>query len=108
MLERGIDAEDLSVCFRMNQTGMPVAGVATDASAGSGVLLVQHASQRHVKRLEPQTGEVVAELLNTRLVTDRRMGIGHARRWIRRIFRTSAVHPIESLGLRVIRLELLV
>src|SRR5439155_6691349 len=106
--ERGADGEHLGVRFRIDETGMSVARLAANAAAGSGVPLVQHHPKGDVKRLEPQTGEIVAELLNTRLMTDRRMRIRTAGRRIRGIFFPAAVHLIKLLGLRVIRFQVLV
>src|SRR2546422_5843303 len=108
MLEGGVDAEHLGVRLRIDETGMPVAGLAANAAAGSGVPLVQHHAERDVKRLESKTGEIVAELLNPRLMTDRRMRVRSAGRRIRGIFLPAAVHLVELLGLRVIRLQVLV
>src|SRR3989475_340849 len=108
MFESGVDAEHLGVRFRIDETGMSVARLAANAAAGSGVPLVQHHTKGDVERLEPQTGEIVAELLHTRLMTDRRMRIRSTGRWIRGILFPAAVHLVELLGLRVIRLQVLV
>ena len=48
------------------------------------------------------------ELLDTRLVADRRKRVGRARRRFGRVLPARAVHLVELLGLRVIRLHLLV
>src|SRR6516162_5091751 len=98
MREGRIDAEHLSVCFRIHQTGVPVARFATDASADARFLFVQHHSERNMKRLEPQPCEIVAELLHPWLMADRRMWIGSAGRRFRGILGPPAVHLIEMLG----------
>src|SRR5262245_64400110 len=87
---------------------MPVAGFAPDAPAGARILFVQHHPERNVKRLEPQAREIVAELLDTWLMSDRGMQVRSAGRRIRGIFSPAAVYVVEMLGLRVIRLEVLV
>ena len=53
-------------------------------------------------------GEVVGELLDPRLVRDRREGIGSARRRLGRVLAARAVHLVELLGLRVVGLHLVV
>src|SRR2546428_14018433 len=101
MLEGGVDAEHLGVRFRVDETGMPVASLAANAPARSGVLLVQHHPEGDVERLEPQTGEIVAELLNTWLMTDRRVGGRTACLRGRRVFFPAALQPVEGVRLRV-------
>src|SRR2546427_13177221 len=108
MLESGVDAEHLGVRFRIDETGMSVARLAANAAAGSGVPLVQHHPKGDVERLEPQTGEIVAELLNTRLMTDRRMRIRSTGRRIRGILFPAALHLGGLACLPVIRLPVLV
>ena len=53
-------------------------------------------------------GEVVGELLDARLVGDRRERVGRARGRFGRVLATGAVHAVELLGLRVVGLHLLV
>ncbi len=52
--------------------------------------------------------EVVGELLDPRLVRDRRERVRPARGRLGRILAARAVHLVELLGLRVVRLELVV
>ena len=59
---------------------MSVAGTAADAAAAPAVGFVEHDAERHVKRREPERGEVVAELLHARLVAHRRVRVRRARR----------------------------
>src|SRR5262245_52488250 len=61
-----------------------------------------------MERLEPQTCEIVTQLLQTWLMTDRWMGIGSAGWRIRRIFCSAAMDLVEMLGLRIIGLQVLV
>ena len=56
----------------------------------------------------PAAGEVVGELLDPRLVGDRRERIRRARRRLGGILAAGAVHLVELLRLRVVRLQLLV
>jgi hypothetical protein len=56
----------------------------------------------------PCRGEVVRELLDPRLVGDRREGVGRAGRRLRRVLAAGAVHLIELLGSGVVPLELVV
>ena len=53
-------------------------------------------------------GEVVGELLDPRLVRDRRERVGRARRRLGRVLAARAVHLVELLGLRVVGLHLVV
>ena len=55
--------------------------------------------------LRPCAREVVAQLLDARLVADRRVRIRAARRRLGRILAALAVHLVEVLGLGVVRLE---
>ena len=87
---------------------MPVTGVAADAAALPGVLLVQHHPERHVEGLEAEAREVVGELLHPGLMADGGIGIRRAGRRVGGILSPPAVHVVELLGLRVVRLEVLV
>ena len=56
----------------------------------------------------PGACEVVGELLDPRLVADRRERVRRARRRLGRVLAARAVHLVELLGLRVVRLHLVV
>ncbi len=71
-------------------------------------VLVEHHPAGGVEGVVPGGGEVVGELLDARLVRDRREGIGRAGRRLGRILAAGAVHLVELLGLRVVRLHLVV
>src|SRR5438093_5450305 len=87
---------------------MTVAGFAPDTAALTGILLVEHHAQRHVKGATAEARPVVGELLDPWLVAHRRMGIGRARRRIGGVDAALAMHVIQPLGPRVVRLEILV
>ena len=57
-----------------------------------------------MKRLESGSREVIGQMLNARLMADRREGIGRAGWWFCWVFSTVTVDLIEMLGLRVIGL----
>ena len=59
-----------------------------------------------MKRLQPQSGEVVAQLLEARFVADRRVRIGSASWGLGGVFPTSAMDLIEVLGLGVVRFQI--
>ena len=52
-----------------------------------------------------KASQIVDELLDARLVTERRMQIRRARRRLGRVDAADAVHLVEVLGLRVVGLE---
>ena len=72
------------------------------------ILLVQHDAERHVKRPEPSLDQVVVQLLDARLVADRRIRVRRARPGIGGIDAAFAVNMVQVLGLGVIRLQLVV
>ena len=57
---------------------------------------------------ESEPGEIIAQVLDARLVTNRRMRIRRARTGIGRIFAALAVNVIELFGLSVVGLEVIV
>jgi len=61
-----------------------------------------------VERPCPQPLEILCELLDTRLVADRRVRIGLAREWLCRINAALPVNLIEVFGLRVVRLKVVI
>src|SRR5258707_10852072 len=61
-----------------------------------------------MKWLQTLPFKIVAECLNSRLMTDRRMWIGTARRGFRGIFAALAVHVIQPFGLQVVRLQVVI
>jgi len=68
MLKRRLDGADVRVRFGLDQTGIAVTRAAANALRALRRVLVQHDPQRHVEGLEAQLLEVIAELLDTRLV----------------------------------------
>ena len=92
----------------MDEAREAVAGRAADAVAVGHVRLVQPDAARRVERVVSGRGEVVRELLDPGLVGDRRIRVRRARRRLGRVLPAGAVHLVEVLGLRVVRLELVV
>ena len=72
------------------------------------VRLVEHDPARRVERLVAGRLEVVRELLDPRLVRHGGMRVRRARRRLGRILAPRAVHLVELLRQRVVRLELVV
>src|SRR5206468_8742790 len=88
-----------------------VKGIAADACARMQrvpALLLEQDAERQGEWMQPFADERVVELLDARFVADRRIGIGFARRWVGRVDAMLAVHAVEVLGLRIIRLEIVV
>ena len=58
-----------------------------------------------MERAQTHAAEVVGELLDARLVADRRVRVRGGRRRLSRIAATLAVDLVQPLGLAVVRLE---
>src|SRR5712692_5374075 len=108
MLDCLINADNLCIGLRSDQTGKAVAGIAANTAALVRVLLVKHYADRHVKRLQTRACKVVRQLLDARLMADGGPGIGGVRRRFGRIFSAVSVHLIQILGLRVVRLQIVI
>ena len=112
VLERRVDADDLGVGLGPDQAGEAVDPVAPDARTGPGRpavgVLDEVDADRQVERVQALLLEVVAELLDARLVPDRRERIRGAGRALGGVLAVLAVHPVEVLGLGVERLQVLV
>ena len=105
MLQRRIDGADLRVGLGVDQAGKAVTGLAANAFAGARVLFIQHHPQRRVKRMQPEPGKVIGQLLDARLVADGRVGIGAGCVRFRGIFVALAMDVIKRLGFTVVRLH---
>src|SRR5437879_9572558 len=108
MLDRLIDAHNLRVGLGAHQAGESVAGVAANAAALLRILFVEHDPDRNVEGLQAGTREVIRQLLNTWLVADGRPGIRSLGRRFRWILAAITMHLIKILGLRVIRLQIVI
>ena len=108
MLERGVDTDHLGVRLGVDQAGVPVARGAADARALPAVRLVELDAERDVERPHAEPLQVVAELLDARLVAHRGEPVRAARRRLGRVHAALAVHLVEMLGARVVRLQVLV
>ncbi len=72
------------------------------------VRLVEHDPARRVEGVVTRRHEIVRELLDARLVRDGRVRVRGARRRLRRVLAAGAVHLVQLLGERVVRLQLVV
>ena len=108
MLEGRPHAHHLGVRLGMNQAGEAVAGAAADAVAVGQVRLRQPDPVWGVERVVARRLQVVRELLDPRLVRERREGVRRARGRLGRVLTTCAADLVELLGERVVRLQLLV
>src|SRR5581483_807202 len=87
---------------------MPVARSAADAAAFARIALVQHHAQWRVERLQSGQRKIFAELLNPRLVADRRVGKRFAAVRLGGVFPAISVHLVQLFVLLVVRLKLVV
>ena len=108
VLERRAHAEDLGVGLGVHQAREAVARRAAHARAVGHVVLGEHHAAGRVERLVPGRLEVVGELLDARLVADRRERVGRAGGRLGRVLAARAVHVVELLGARVVGLHLVV
>ena len=107
--QRRVDADHLGVGLGVHHAGEAVDPVAADADAvvGRPALLVlgEVDPDRQVERVQSLLLQVVAQLLDARLVLDRPEPVRSARRPLGRVLPVPAVHQVEVLGLGVVRLE---
>ena len=61
-----------------------------------------------MKWLQSRAFEIVVQMLNALFVAYSRIFVRRAGPWFRRVFTTIAVYLVKMLGLRVIRLQLVV
>ncbi|CAG6390601.1 hypothetical protein SCOCK_10070 [Actinacidiphila cocklensis] len=112
VFEGGVDADHLRVGLRAHQAREPVDPVAADADAGvrrpAVPVLGEVHADRQMERVQAPLLQVVAELLDARLVLHRGMGVLAARRAFGGVLAVPSVDQIELLGLRVVRLQVLV
>ena len=103
--ERGIDTHGLRVGLAVDEARESVDTIAPDARAGMervpAVVLIEHHPDRKVRRVQPEFLEVVAQLLDARLVPNGRERKVGAARPVGRIFLRGSVHHVERFGLRV-------
>jgi len=105
MRERGPDADDLGVGFRLDETREAIASGAADARAVRRLRVVEKQSERERERVVAEAREVRTELLDPGFVTDGRMGIRRRGRRLGRVDPALPVDVIELLRARVVRLE---
>src|SRR6266487_6013767 len=108
MFQSGQYAADMRVGFGVHQTREAVAGIATNAGALPRIFLIKHDPEWRVKRIQAKPREIVAQLLNARLVADgwKRISTGATR--FSRIFSNMPVHMVDAFSLGVIGFELVV
>src|SRR5437667_2624204 len=100
--QRRHDTADVRVRFCVNKAGEAVAGIATNAGAFPRIFLIQHDAEWSMKWLQPVQRKVVAQLLDARLMADRRVWEWSTAVRLSRIFADRAMHVINLLRLSVI------
>ncbi len=111
MLERRFEAYHFGVRLGAHETGKPVEAIAADAAASLrrlAVLFLEEDPERQRKRMETVRAHLFGELRDLRLVAHQRMSIGRARGRLGGVDAMLTVHVVELLGLRVVRLEVLI
>ena len=103
MLQSRVNADHLRIRFCMHQARKSVTGLAADTFAGARVAFRQLNAERHVERLQPQTNEVLVELLHSRFMADRRIWVRSARRRFGWIGSARAVNLVKLFGLQIER-----
>ncbi len=104
-LQRGADTEHVGVGLRVDEAREPVTVDAADALRKRHVVFGQHDPARGVERLVASPYQIVVELLNARLVRDRRERIRATGGRLGGILAARAVDLVQVLGPHVIGLE---
>ena len=105
VLERRPDTQHLGVGLGVHDAGEAVAVGAAHARAVGHVALVEHDPARCVERVVAQRRQVIGQLLDPGLVRHGGKRIRPAGARLGRILPTGAVHAVELLGQRVVRLH---
>jgi hypothetical protein len=111
MFESRVHANDLRVRFAVYQTGKAVERRASYTRAGVhslSVFLIEQYAKRQGKRMIAQPLEIIVEFLNSRFVAHWRITVRCTEAPFRRIDSVFPVDVIKILGLRIIRLEVIV
>src|SRR5262252_8697493 len=111
VLENRLDADDLRIGLAVDQARITVESIATDAGAGVqrlAVLFVEQHAERQREWMMALPHQGVMELLDARLVRDRRAGIRSACRRFGRVDPMLAMYLVEVLGFAIVRLEILI
>ena len=104
--QRRLDADDLGVGLAVDQAGEAVAGGAADAGGRApGRASSSRMPLGSGNGCSPARGEIGAQLLDPRLVADRRVRVGRRCRRVGRVGAPLAVHLVELLGPGVPGLE---
>jgi hypothetical protein len=112
VLQRRVDADHLRVRLRLEQARESVHPITPDAHAvparAALRVLDEIDADREMERMQPLLVQVVAQLLDPGLVLDRREAVRRTGRTLGGVLAVAAVDPVQVLGLRVVRLEVLV
>ena len=108
VLDRRPHAHHLGVRLGVHDAGEAVAVVAAHAAAERHVVLAQQHAARGMEGMQSRCGKVVRELLDARLVRDRRERVGRAGGWLGGVLAPRSMNLVELLGLRVVRLHLVI
>src|SRR5438105_2073910 len=98
MAQRRFDAHYLRIGLGVNQAGESIARVAADAFARVRIAFVEAHPERRVEWLQSHRRQIIAELLNARLMTDRRKRIWPRSVRLARIFPPLSMHLEQALS----------
>ena len=107
--QRRVDADDLRIGLAVGQAGIAVEGIAANAGGVRqrlAIPLLEQHSDGQVKRLVPFTLQIIEQLLDPRLVRDRRVCVGLRGGRLGRVLAAQAMDMVELFGRLVVGLEL--
>src|SRR5277367_4064197 len=107
MAQSGADRDGLCVRFGVYQARKSVTRVAADATTVTWVCLIEKEGTRCICGVITRPRQYVSDLLNTRLMADRRMRIWRAARRIRGVVAAPPVHVVELFSFSVIGFQIL-
>ena len=103
-----IDTDDLRIRFAIRQTWIAVESIAADAGGVRqrlAISLFKQNADRQMKRMVPFPLEPIEQLLDARLMRDRRIGVWLFRRRLGRVFAAQTMNVIKFFGSLVIGLK---
>ena len=106
--EDGPDRDHLGVGLGVHQARVAITPGAADAGAARPVGLVQQDPARRVERVPAALGQAIGDLLEPRLMRDRRPRVLLRPVALGRVLAVIPVHLVQLLGRRVPRLEVVV
>src|SRR5215475_90395 len=98
----------MRIGFGVDQAGIAIARTASNTWAILPISFIEHHSKRRVKRIQPEAREIVAQLLNARLVTNRRIRKCTAAARFGKVFPGFTMHMVNAFRFGVVWLQFVV